>query len=330
MNKLNDKISAETVRKRLAKYLKSENITLKGINVPDARVALVNQIVCSYRMVKKCQSIVTETLDPEMLDINNINFDPRKKAVAFMKNNEIDEAVWLIFLQTAFGKHEPGKNEKKGDGWQLLKSVYGSFRGEQVWTFKRFRSNSDEFYSILNEKWEPSKVGRNARHRIRVPKNPAAICKILKSFLKFQPFESFTDKLESVYEKVGRNPKKVFDELYNDCYVIHYFGRLACFDFLVMLGHLEIIAIDPGSVYLRGATGPLKGANLLFHNDKTIECSVRELKDLEDKVNKLDCFLKIGKHALEDSLCIWQEHVKSTANEFKGKRILSTKSRVSC
>ena len=42
------------------------------------------------------------------------------------------------------------------------------------------------------------------------------------------------------------------------------FGRTARFDYLTMLAKLGLANIAPGSPYLIGATGPLKGARLLF------------------------------------------------------------------
>ena len=42
------------------------------------------------------------------------------------------------------------------------------------------------------------------------------------------------------------------------------FGRTARFDYLTMVGKLGLANIAPGSPYMVGATGPLKGAALLF------------------------------------------------------------------
>jgi len=45
---------------------------------------------------------------------------------------------------------------------------------------------------------------------------------------------------------------------------VERFGRTAKFDYLTMVGKLGLAAIEPGSTYMQGATGPLKGARLLF------------------------------------------------------------------
>ena len=87
-----------------------------------------------------------------------------------------------------------------------------------------------------------------------------------------------------------------------DC--IYRFARLGKFDFLAMVGKLGIVPIEPGSTYLRGSSGPLKGAKLLFFNDKSVKC---DFDALQTQVDKLDDYLKIGKQAIEDSLCNWQK-----------------------
>ncbi len=81
-------------------------------------------------------------------------------------------------------------------------------------------------------------------------------------------------------------------------------GRLGRFDFLTMLGKLQLAPIEPGSVYLDKATGPLAGARLLFFGDRDYNITG---KALEPRVDALDDILGVGKQVIEDSLCNWQK-----------------------
>jgi hypothetical protein len=81
-------------------------------------------------------------------------------------------------------------------------------------------------------------------------------------------------------------------------------GRLGRFDFLTMLGKLQLAPIAPGSVYLDKATGPLAGARFLFFGDREYAITGRAL---EPRVDALDEILGVGKQVIEDSLCNWQK-----------------------
>ena len=92
------------------------------------------------------------------------------------------------------------------------------------------------------------------------------------------------------------------------------FGRLAKFDFLAMLGRYGIAPIAAGSAYLRGATGPLRGARLLFDGRPN---SITSLDTLQVFLDELDADLGMGMTITEDALCNWQKR-PSRFHHFKG------------
>jgi len=104
----------------------------------------------------------------------------------------------------------------------------------------------------------------------------------------------------------SNSSKKLFRTLYNSMKAVVSFGRMARFDYLTMIGKLQLAPIEPDSFYMDGATGPKAGAKLLFFGNKNINVSTEELNDL---VNQLDSHLKLyfGMQVLEDSLCNWQK-----------------------
>ena len=114
------------------------------------------------------------------------------------------------------------------------------------------------------------------------------------------PPRTHDQMIQGVHKQVGQNARDVFDFLYRSMNAVKRFGRLAKFDYLTMLGKLGIAPIEPGSAYMIGATGPLKGARLLFGG----KSSANELDSL---LNELDAHIQVGMQVLEDALCNWQK-----------------------
>ena len=65
-------------------------------------------------------------------------------------------------------------------------------------------------------------------------------------------------------------------------------------------GELGLARIEPGSTYMKGSTGPLRGARLLFGEH-------RNPADLDGWVVDLNAELNVGMQVLEDALCNWQK-----------------------
>jgi hypothetical protein len=105
-------------------------------------------------------------------------------------------------------------------------------------------------------------------------------------------------------KEIGENPRKLFDYLYCSMTEVTSFGRMAKFDYLTMLGKLELARIEPGSPYLEGSTGPLAGARLLFSGSNTADISSQ---DLDSRSVELGDALGVGMQVVEDALCNWQK-----------------------
>jgi hypothetical protein len=106
--------------------------------------------------------------------------------------------------------------------------------------------------------------------------------------------------------QAGGDPRKTFALLYQSMTVAS-FGRTAKFDYLTMIGKLGLGPIQPGSTYMQGATGPQRGARLLFGGTPSARLSSA---DLDTWLLDLNARLQLGPHGmqvLEDALCNWQK-----------------------
>jgi hypothetical protein len=67
---------------------------------------------------------------------------------------------------------------------------------------------------------------------------------------------------------------------------------------------MDLAPLKPGSAYLRGSTGPLRGARLLIDGDPN---SPTKADVLDEVLQRLDDILGVGMQVMEDSICNWQK-----------------------
>lgn len=277
---------------------------LPGIATNQRRRCWAQQIVSSLRRISYTDTLLVRGVNPARCDPYADIFDPVRGALHFQRNGKLDEAVWLTFILTHFGKHAV-------DGWKLAANVYGSFGAGPVWILARYSADPAAFESMLAANSGRLAVsnasGSFSNHRKFQSKKPQAIAKTFRTYYEWQTeFGGFRERMIATHANVGQEPRAAFDALYKSMSGVFGFGggRLGRFDFLTMLGKLQLAPITPGSVYLDKATGPLAGARLLFFGHRDHHITGRAL---EARVDALDEVLGVGKQVIEDSLCNWQK-----------------------
>lgn len=289
----------------LARY-EADHGPLRGIVDLAWRETLVAQLISSLRRIEFIRSLLNKDIDQRRLDPSSSLFDPLQGSLLLSRKGDADEAIWLAFIGTHFGKHLK-------DGWKLPALVFGSFGQGPQWTAASYGADPRGFERMLEANRarliNPKLSGRFSNHRQYQSKKPEVIARVFRSFHTWQ-FEDggFDAKVRSIHQRVGQQPTRTFDALYRSMKEVYGFGRLGNFDFLTMIGKLHLAPIEPGSVYLQGATGPLAGAKLLFHGNRAFSTGA---KRLGDRVDGLDHYLNVGKQVLEDSLCNWQKRPHS-------------------
>ncbi|MCD9147462.1 alpha-glutamyl/putrescinyl thymine pyrophosphorylase clade 3 protein [Pseudophaeobacter flagellatus] len=277
---------------------------LPSIASAQRRRCWAQQIVSSLRRISYTDTLMTRGVNAARCDPNSGIFDPVRGSLYYQRNGQLDEAVWLAFVLTHFGKHAV-------DEWKLAANVYGSFGAGPVWTFAQYAANPAGFENMLGANSgrlaDASNSGSFSNHRKFQSKKPFAIAKTFRTYYEWQTeFGGFRDRMIATHASVGQEAHAAFDALYKSMKGVYGFGggRLGRFDFLTMLGKLQLAPIAPGSVYLDKATGPLAGARLLFFNNRDHSITG---KALEPRVDALDEILGVGKQVIEDSLCNWQK-----------------------
>lgn len=277
---------------------------LPGIVTVQKRECWAQQIVSSLRRISYTDFLLARGVSAARCDPNSGIFDPLRGAIYLQRNGQLDEAVWLAFVLTHFGKHA-------ADGWKLAANIYGSFGVGPVWTFAQYAADPEGFEGMLaansGRLADAAISGSFSNHRKFQSKKPQAIAKTFRTYYEWQTeFGGFRDRMIAAHRSVGQEPRAAFGALYNSMRGVFGFGggRLGRFDFLTMLGKLQLAPIIPGSVYLDKATGPLAGARLLFFGNRDHHITGSAL---EPRVDALDEVLGVGKQVIEDSLCNWQK-----------------------
>jgi hypothetical protein len=269
---------------------------LLGVVNAAQRDTLAKQMIASLRRLDYTRLIKSRDISAERGNPNSALFEPERAAALLARSGQIDEAIWLIFLATHFGQH--GRY-----GWRMLRDVYSGL-GAGRWTWNRVSSSPEQFRTWLQQNWRQigGAFGNHRKYETLNPTSNNGTASVVESFVQcFTPSPS--GWFAGIVRLSGNNPHVVFDIAYNNLTVAR-FGRLAKFDFLALLGRLDLAPVVPGSAYLSGATGPLRGARLLVDGNAT---SNSKAKDLDAILQQLDLLLGVGMQVMEDSICNWQK-----------------------
>ncbi len=221
-----------------------------------------------------------------------------------LANGNLDEAAWLVFLMTHFAK-------PADSGWLRLRDVYGML-GNGLWDWPSVSGNPAAFDTWLAANWISirGKFGNHRKYESLRPGSARYTGHVVREYVRFIGVHGHQAFLQGV---LAHGPNDRFDAMYKSL-TIPSFGRLAKFDYLMLLARYGIVTMQPLSAYLHGATGPSRGARLLFNGAANAKTPPAELQQMLDD---LDGDLQVGMAVLEDALCNWQKSPLSLVH-FRG------------
>ncbi|WP_439550002.1 hypothetical protein [Falsiroseomonas sp.] len=286
-------------------YFDARILKLPGTKPSGHLDCLVRQFIDSLRRVEYAVHLSQAKHDPRRMDPSSDIFDPLRAAVLKNRKGEIDEAWWLVFLATHFGKHHH-------DGWRLVRDIYGRMGQTGLWDWKAISKSPAAFKTWLNLNYSALRGGgtrrRFSNHRkyeTLDPNSPKGTSAVFESYVAWIANRgTHTSLVQALHKQVGQNPEALFEALYHEMDQVQRFGRLGKFDFLAMLGKLGIAPVHPGSTFLVGATGPLAGARLLLTGNSQ---GRRRAKTLDAELHAFGQSTGLGMQVLEDALCNWQK-----------------------
>jgi hypothetical protein len=271
-----------------------------GLSSDARRQALAAQFVDSVRRIKYLNHRAATAKSPALYTPYSGSFEPLGGAVALHRVGRIDDAYWLLYLATHFGKH-------KSDGWNLAEDFYGRFGQGGVWDWAAVSQNalavSNWLVTVYPQVTTAGRSRRFGNHRKfeTLKPGPKGTGHAVASYVQWiSHFGSHQAVIGAAQGIVGQNPQDVFAWLFRELDQVSKLGRLGKFDLLCNLSNLMIAPIYPDSAHIRGSTGPLAGAKLLFGAGLSIN-------QLEDACIALSQHLDVSPQAVEDALCNWQK-----------------------
>ncbi|HET9407271.1 MAG TPA: hypothetical protein VFO39_08530 [Candidatus Sulfotelmatobacter sp.] len=274
---------------------------LPGISTQERRDALKEQLVESVHRVSYVQVVRGRPISTRRANPDDEMFDPLKAAILHQQSGNNEEAFWLVFLFVHFGRSGRG-------GWRYVREVYGRLGDGSRWDWARTSADPVAFRAWLRAHQDtirragvPGGFGNHRKRESLDADSATGTGAVVESYVRWiAPPRTHQEIIAQAANQGGNDPKNTFDVLYNSMNAVVRFGRLAKFDYLTMLGKLGLANIVPGSPYLKGSSGPRKGAALLFGGNSSAET-------LDAKVVDLDQELHVGMQVLEDGLCNWQK-----------------------
>jgi hypothetical protein len=233
-------------------------------------------------------------------------FDPVRAAILRHRSGEAEEAGWLIFLFTHFGRNLTS-------GYRLIRDVYGRLGNGGNWDWEATSSDLYEFRVWLAKNAAALKsnvathraFGNHRKYQSLDAWKTNGTGAAIESYVAWvKQGGSHQELFARIVKSRAGNGALAFGDLYEQMEVVRTFGRTARFDYLCMIGKCGLAPIEPDSVHFQGATGPVTGAKLLFHGSELARVSDSAL---ERSANLLAESLGINKQAMEDSLCNWQK-----------------------
>lgn len=165
--------------------------------------------------------------------------------------------------------------------------------------------NPAAFAEWLAANWEAvgGKFGNHRKYESLRPDANRSMARVVADYLHWIGPGGHERFFADLVRRAGNDPHVIFDVLYREMPVVS-FGRLARFDYLMLLGRYGLVPISPGSAYLDGATGPRSGVSLLFTGQHR---SAESNSALQAMLDELDGSLQVGMEVMEDALCNWQK-----------------------
>lgn len=274
---------------------------LPGIREPICRQVLRDQLLESIHRVEFVRVLRAREISDRRCDPLDELFDPLRAAIWHQRRGNAEEAFWLIFLFVHFGKHVHG-------GWRYVREVYGRLGDGRLWDWERTSANPGAFRDWLathepeiRRAGVPGGFGNHRKYEKLDARSADGTGAVVESYIWWVLAAGSHRRLVGdAIDRAKGDPEAAFDLLNDSMRQVTRFGRLARFDYLAMVGKLDLAAISPGRPYLDGSSGPLSGARLLFGSNEPAAT-------LDAAVVQLGRGLALGMQVLEDALCNWHK-----------------------
>jgi Alpha-glutamyl/putrescinyl thymine pyrophosphorylase clade 3 len=275
-----------------------EQMPLTGIVPVENILAFVDQLIDSLQRVEYVHKVRARSISPLRTDPKSELFDPVRAAIFMAESEQREEAFWLVFLATHCGRNLRTE-------WLLARELYGAYE-DKPWTWACVAADPAAYGEWLedNRVFFAGKFGNHRKYE-SLKQGSRGTGVVVRTYVEWvKEHGSHAEMIVSALARAKGDPRRAFALLYGSMSSVMSFGRTGRFDYLTMLAKTGLAAIDANSTYMKEATGPKKGARLLF--DGQID-STTDARTLEARVAALEKHLGVGMQVMEDAMCNWQK-----------------------
>jgi hypothetical protein len=291
-----DRDEATRLEDALSDY-ERESGALPGLATADTRIALIEQMVESQRRIEFIRRLHERDISRARVNPRSELFDPLKGAVVRQKAGDLEDAAWLVFLFVHYGKN-------RRQPWAYAQMTYAGQSEEAPWDWPHVAADIDGFGRWIHEAAPRIRATGGGFGNHRKYEHLEETGRVVSSYYAWTNGGSQIERLRRGVDGVGGDAKAAFADLYGSLRAVNRFGRMARLDYLSTIGRLGLVDLSPDRAYVEEATGPAKGAALLWRGDAGLTERPREL---DSKVSELGLALALGPDVLEDAICNWQK-----------------------
>lgn len=291
------KRQAQEIEEQLIEFHR-EQIPLNGIVPYENTLAFVAQIIDSLQRVEYVHKVRSRPISALRVDPKSDLFDPIRASILMAASGQREESFWLVFLATHCGRN-------LNTEWLLARELYGAHE-DAPWTWARVAADPEAYSDWLeyNRILIQGKFGNHRKYE-SLKQGRRGTGTVVRTYVEWvKGYGSHDEMIASALAEAKGDPRQAFALLYKSMATVMSFGRTARFDYLTMLAKVGLAAIDANSTYINEATGPKKGARLLF--DGQIDSNTGA-QVLERHVAALEKHLGVGMQVMEDAMCNWQK-----------------------
>ncbi|MEX0750010.1 MAG: hypothetical protein WD359_04300 [Dehalococcoidia bacterium] len=245
--------------------------------------------------------MLTGELLPEARPFCTSGYNPLGEARERYLAGDRDEAIWLHFVATLIGWERPDSVDRflrvLGGGQRATWCVITAHPLDAI-------ARIEDHAAVLIREAPFGNHRKYETHR-----GDGGSARVVKSFIDWA--EANPSARIDAIATTATNPEHAFDRLFNSLKV-YRFGRTARYDFARLLANLDA-RLKPGCCYLQGASGPRRGAALLFLGRPWARDG--ELSFLEDRCRELAQVCGLDLQVIEDAVCQWQKTTPSARVE---------------
>ena len=279
---------------------------IPGIATTARHNCFIEQLIESIHRVEYARLMASRSLSSSRADPSNDElFNPLLAAIYNKQRGDIEEAYWLIFIFTHFGKG-------RGDSWRFSREFYGKLGQGGRWDWRSVRSNPHMIQPWIDANIEELKRPGSTFGNHRKYESWSSTGRTIESYVDWLgTTKSHHDKIGNCLFESKGDPRETFERLYRSMSAVFRFGRTAKFDYLTMINKIGLETIEAPLIYISEATGPRTGSHMLYGNPNISNV------DLEQRIGQLSASLNVDLQVMEDAICNWQK----SPDTFKAYRI---------